>query len=193
MVLLDEHCIDCVRFGGPKDPPFAQSGFTVFVTGLPGAGKSTIARGLYDRLIEAGRTRLLVLDGDMFRSSRSANDVTTARIAVVAEDVTRNGGIALCAAVAPLADSRERARRRIERWGRFFLVYLSTPLAVCEQRDRQDLYRDARLGVVERLTGVTHPYEIPQRPDLTLDTSSATIDDSVLLTMLYLQREGLVC
>jgi sulfate adenylyltransferase len=200
VVLLDQGGIERVRSGRREDPPCGPSGFTVFVTGLPGAGKSTVTCGLYHRLIEAGRTRIRILDGEMFRPSRSSNqrppsafrDVTTARIAVVAEEVTRNGGIALCAAVAPLDDSRERARRRIERWGRFILVHLSTPLAVCEQRDRQDLYRDARLGVVERLTGVTHPYEKPQRPDLAHDTSDTAIDESVRLIMLYLHREGLV-
>lgn len=197
MVSLDKHSIER---GRREDPPSELSGFTVFVTGLPGAGKSTVTRGLHNRLVEAGRTRIWILDGEMFRASRPTiqrpasafRDVTTARIAVVAEDVTRNGGIALCAAVAPFDDPRERARRRIERWGRFILVHLSTPLAVCEQRDRQDLYRDARLGVVERLTGMTHPYEKPHRPDLTLDTSNTTISASILLVMMYLHREGLV-
>jgi sulfate adenylyltransferase len=200
VVSLKAHSIERVRSGRREYPPSELSGFTVFITGLPGAGKSTITRGLHDRLVEAGRSRIRILDGEMFRASRPTNqrpasgfrDVTTARIAVVAEELTRNGGIALCAAVAPFDDPRERARRRIERWGRFILVYLSTPLMVCEQRDRQDLYRDARLGVVERVTGVTHRYEKPYWPDLIIDTTNTTISASILLVMLYLHREGLV-
>jgi sulfate adenylyltransferase len=197
VVSLDKEGGEPSGSGRVADTPPAPRGFTVFMTGLPGAGKSTLVRGVNDRLVEAGRRRIQILDGEMFRASTLANadvfrDVTTARMAVVAGEVTRGGGVALCAAVAPFDGARGAARRRIAPWGRFILVYLSTPLAVCEQRDRQALYRDARLGRVSCLTGVTHVYEAPRDADITLDTSLTTIEASTDLVMLRLRREGLV-
>jgi sulfate adenylyltransferase len=113
-------------------------------------------------------------------------------MAVVAEAVTRAGGVAVCAAVAPLDAARSAARRRIEAWGPFILIHLSTPLAVCEQRDRQTLYRDARLGRLSRLSGVTHIYETPGDPDLTIDTSHISMEQASCMVMRRLIREGLV-
>jgi sulfate adenylyltransferase len=191
----DEKSRQAVHTDRPK-----PNGFTVFITGLPGSGKSSLALGLRNRLLQEGRTLIRILDGEMFRASMPAQhyptsvfrDVITARIAVVAEDVTRSGDIALCAAVAPFEAQREKARQRVRRVGGFFLVYLSTPLAVCEQRDRFDLYQGARLRLVEQLTGITHTYETPPRPDLALDTSHISIEASIVLVMELLRREALV-
>jgi sulfate adenylyltransferase len=188
------------RLGPPRcDTGPTAPGFTVFLTGLPGSGKSSLALGLRDCLVEQGRTPVQILDGEVFRASTPSahrpagiRDVTTARISVVAAEVARSGGVALCAAVAPFEAQRERARQRIARAGRFLLVYLSTPLQVCERRDRAELYRGARSGVVERLTGVTHSYQAPLRPDLVLDTSALSLAASVLAVMDLLRREGLV-
>jgi sulfate adenylyltransferase len=193
----------------PRDEGFRPSrdddrptllGFTVFFTGLPGSGKSSLALGLRDRLLEEGRRRVRILDGDDFRvlipsghrQTSVFRDVTTARISVVAEDVTRGGDIALCAAVAPFQAQRERARWRIGRAGRFLLIYLSTPLEVCAQRDRADLYQGARSGDVEHMTGVTHAYEAPPTPDLSLDNSDISIKASIISVMQILRRERLV-
>jgi sulfate adenylyltransferase len=113
------------------------------------------------------------------------------RLAVVAEEITRSGGIALCAAIAPFEDIRQRVRRRIEGAGRFVLVYLSTPLWVCEQRDCKGLYRDARAGGVVGLTGVTQPYEMPRSPDMVIDTSVISVETAVCSIVQYLRDEGL--
>ena len=199
MVSVKPLRIEGYRGSSHKDRPNLP-GFTVFLTGLPGSGKSSLALGLRDRLLGAGRTCVRILDGEMFRDSMprghrptgAFRDVTTARISVFAEHVTGRGDVALCAAVAPFEAQRERARRRIDKVGRFLLVYLSTPVEVCERRDRADLYQGARSGVVERMTGVTHAYEAPLRPDLSLDTGNLSVELSIILVMQLLRREGLV-
>jgi sulfate adenylyltransferase len=175
------------------------TGFTLLVSGLSGAGKSTIALALQRSLFEAGRRHVNVLDGEMFRfllcrdekCASAFRHVPTLRMAHVAEEITRAGGIAVCAAIAPSEDMRERARRIIEKSGKFVLVYLSTPLWVCEERDCKGLYRSARAGL-GRLTGITDPYEVPAHPDLTIDTGGISVDMAVGSIVQYLRGEVLI-
>lgn len=172
----------------------------MFFSGLSGAGKSVVAVSLKNMLLDLGRDNVVLLDGDMFRSqlardqecARGFRATNTLRIAEVAKEVTRAGGVALCAAIAPREELRARARKAIEHWGAFVLVYLSTPLSVCEGRDVNGLYRMARNGALDCLTGVTDPYEIPERADLTIDTSHVGVEAAVSLIVDYLQAKGLV-
>jgi len=195
----DDEPVPCSRAYASDRGPDSR-GFAILMVGLPGAGKSTLARAVSDRLIEAGRGSVRTLDSEMFRAEPAANtnpngagrDVTIARLVVVAEEIVRAGGVAVCAAVAPLRKARDAARRRIEPWGRYLLIHLSTPLAVCEQRDRQALYRDARLGRIARLTGVTHDLEPPLDADLVVDTSLLTIEASTDLVMRRLSSDRLI-
>jgi sulfate adenylyltransferase len=177
-----------------------STGFTVLLSGLSGAGKSTIALALRSSLMQAGRRHVKVLDGEMFRFSTSCDEghgvtfssMTALRMAQAAAQITRAGGVAVCAAVAPSEHIRERARRAIETSGRFILVYLSTPLRVCEERDCKGLYRSARAGLIGRLTGITAPYEIPLHPNLTIDTSVISVDAAVGFIVRYLRSEALI-
>jgi sulfate adenylyltransferase len=178
-------------------PPRAQQGLTVFFTGLSGSGKSTLAAGLRARLLERGRT-VTLLDGDLVRRnlsselgfSREHRDLNIRRIAFVASEVTRHGGVAICAPIAPYDAARKEARTLIEPLGGFVLVHVSTPLDVCEARDRKGLYAKARAGLVKEFTGISDPYEAPADAELVIDTSTLDRDAALDLLASYLNREG---
>ncbi|MFC5181907.1 adenylyl-sulfate kinase [Actinomadura harenae] len=168
-------------------PPKHERGLTVFFTGLSGSGKSTVARGLSDAVVERGGRTVTLLDGDVVRRtlsagltfSRADRDLNIRRIGFVAAEITRHGGVAVCAPIAPYAATRAEVRRMVEAAGDFVLVHVSTPLEECERRDRKGLYAKARAGLIPEFTGVSDPYEEPVDADLTLDTSQMTPDEAV--------------
>ncbi len=161
-------------------------GVTVFLTGLSGAGKSTIADALVAGLEADGRP-VTVLDGDVVRThlsseldfSRAHRDLNIRRIGFVAGEVVKHGGTVVVAAIAPYEAAREEARALVERHGRFLLVHLSTPLEVCEGRDVKGLYARARAGEIPGFTGIDDPYEVPEHADLVIDTSVTPLAESV--------------
>ena len=161
-------------------------GVTVFLTGLSGAGKSTIADALIAGLGDDGRP-VTLLDGDVVRThlsseltfSREHRDLNIRRIGWVAGEIVKHGGTVVGAAIAPYEQAREEARALVEKQGRFLLVHLSTPLEVCEDRDVKGLYKKARAGEIPVFTGISDPYELPERPDLTIDTSVTPLEESV--------------
>jgi len=168
-------------------PPRSVRGVVVFFTGLSGSGKSTIARALRDALAERGDRTVSLLDGDLVRRllsaglsySRADRDLNIARIAYVATEVARHGGIAICAPIAPYAEARARARRMVCQAGDFLLVHVATPVEVCESRDRKGLYAKARAGLIDQFTGVSDPYEEPHDAELVIDTSVMTRQEAV--------------
>ncbi len=168
-------------------PPRAERGLAIFFTGLSGSGKSTVARGLAEALIERGDRTVSLLDGDQVRHllsagltfSRADRDLNIARIGFVAAEVARHGGIAICAPIAPYAQARATAREMVTEVGDFLLIYISTPVDVCAARDRKGLYAKARAGLIKGFTGVSDPYEEPRDADLVLDTSTMTRQQAV--------------
>jgi sulfate adenylyltransferase len=141
-----------------------------------------------------------LLDGDIVRHnlsselsfSREHRDVNVRRIGFVASEITKNRGIAICAPIAPYAGTRSEIRKIIENYGGFAEVYVSTPLEVCEKRDRKGMYAKARAGLIQGFTGVDDPYEIPQEPEIWLDTTNMPPDESAREIMLYLQQNGYI-
>ncbi len=172
-------------------------GLTVFFTGLSGSGKSTLARVLAARLEDGGRT-VTLLDGDEVRRLLSAGlgfsreDIATniARIAFVAAEVNRHGGVAVCAPIAPFAAVRADARARVSASGAFVLVHVATPLAECERRDRKGLYARARAGEIRDFVGIDTPYEVPADADLTMDTTGRTVDECLADVWALLEQRG---
>ncbi len=179
-------------------PPRSRQGFTVFFTGLSGAGKSTIARALAVKLMEMGSRRVTLLDGDIVRKhlsselgfSREHRDINIRRIGFVASEITKNGGVAICAPIAPYRATRRDVRAMIEPWGGFIEVHVSTPIEVCEARDRKGLYAKARAGLIPEFTGVSDPYEVPEAPELAIDTSQYSVEEAVQQVVLKLEHEG---
>jgi sulfate adenylyltransferase len=169
---------------GLQHSPRCQKGFTVFLTGLSAAGKSTIGNALRDRLIERTGRQVSLLDGDDVRRhlsselgfSKEHRDLNVLRIGFVAAEITRHGGIAICAAIAPYDAARRRVRAMIEDTGGFVLVHVSTPLEVCEERDPKGLYARARAGSLPHFTGISDPYEAPGDADIVIDTTSTDPD-----------------
>jgi len=168
-------------------PPHKR-GLVVFFTGLSGSGKSTIARGLRDALLERGGRTITYLDGDVVRRllsagltfSREDRDLNIRRIGFVAAEVARHGGLAICAPIAPYAATRDEVRAMVEEVGAdFLLVHVATPLEECERRDRKGLYAKARAGLIPAFTGISDPYEEPEDADLVLDTTNMTIEQAV--------------
>ena len=163
-----------------------MTGVAVLLTGLSGAGKSTIADALVAEL-EAEGAPVTVLDGDVVRThlsselgfSRADRDLNIRRIGWVAGEVVKHGGTVVIAAIAPFEEAREQARALVERRGRFVLVHLSTPLEVCEARDVKGLYARARSGEIPTFTGVSDPYEVPDRAELRVDTSRVPLAEAV--------------
>lgn len=179
-------------------PPRSRRGFVIFLTGLSGSGKSTIARDLRDAVAERGDRRVSLLDGDLVRSllsagltfSREDRDLNIARIGYVAAEVARHGGIAICAPIAPYAAARERVRRMVSQVGGFFLIHVATPLEACESRDRKGFYAKARAGLIPQFTGISDPYEEPSDAVLTLDTSVQTRQECVDAVLSLLASGG---
>jgi len=175
-------------------PPRSERGFVLFLTGLSGSGKSTIARDLRDLLSERGDRRVSLLDGDLVRSllsagltfSRADRDLNIARIGYVAAEIAKHGGIAICAPIAPFAAARDQVRQMVSEVGDFLLIHVATPVEVCEQRDRKGLYAKARAGLIKQFTGVSDPYEEPTDAVLVLDTSVISRADATgaILAML---------
>ena len=182
-----------------RHPPRHQRGLVVFFTGLSGSGKSTLARHLQARLLEFDRRGVTLLDGDVVRRhlsselgfTRAHRDLNIHRIGFVAAEFARAGGIAICAPIAPYDAARREARRLArDGGGGFVLVHVSTPLAVCEARDRKGLYAKARAGLVKGFTGVSDPYEAPADAEVTIDTTALSIDAATDLVWGHLVREG---
>nr|WP_228723305.1 bifunctional sulfate adenylyltransferase/adenylylsulfate kinase [Desulfosediminicola flagellatus] len=179
-------------------PPKSKQGFTIFMTGYSGSGKSTIAKVLLVKFMEMCDRPVTLLDGDIVRKNLSSElsfsqehrNLNVTRIGFVASEITKNGGIALCAPIAPYEESRRANRELISQYGGYIEVYVSTPIEVCEQRDRKGLYAKARLGKVKGVTGITDPYIPPVNPELTIDTSKITPLEAVQEILLYLQQDG---
>ncbi len=181
-------------------PPRAQQGFTVFFTGLSGSGKSTIANALMVKLLEMGGRPVTLLDGDLVRKhlsselgfSKEHRDINIRRIGWVASEITKNGGIALCAPIAPYDNVRKDVRAVISPVGGFVLVHVATTLELCEERDRKGLYAKARAGILKEFTGISDPYEVPEDAELTIDTADFSPDEAAQEVILYLEREGFI-
>ena len=179
-------------------PPRSARGFVLFLTGLSGSGKSTIARDLRDVLTERGDRRVSLLDGDVIRHllsagltfSREDRDLNIARIGFVAAEIARHGGIAICAPIAPFAQARARVREMVSEVGDFLLIHVATPVEVCEARDRKGLYAKARAGLIGQFTGISDPYEEPLDADLVIDTSLLTEQEAVAAVLRLLTSGG---
>ena len=181
-------------------PPRYRQGFTVFFTGLSGSGKSTIANALMIKLLELGGRRITLLDGDIVRKNLSSElgfskehrDLNILRIGYVASEITKNGGIALCAPIAPYAATRRSVRELIEPVGGFLEVHVATPLEVCESRDRKGLYAKARAGLIKGFTGIDDPYEDPAEPEMRIDTTTLTPDLAAHRILIKLKSMGYI-
>jgi sulfate adenylyltransferase len=179
-------------------PQRARQGFTIFFTGLSGAGKSTLAKALLDKLLEMGGRPVTLLDGDIVRKNLSSElgfshehrDLNIRRIGFVANEITKNGGIAICAPIAPYNVIRREVRELIAGHGGFILVYLSTSLAICEQRDRKGLYAKARAGLIKEFTGISDPYEVPEDADVVLNTAEASVEEACQTILKHLHQAG---
>jgi len=179
-------------------PPRSRQGFTLFMTGLSGAGKSTLAKILYVKFMEMRTRPVTLLDGDIVRRhlsseltfSKEHRNLNIARIGYVASEITKNGGIAICAPIAPYVSSRAEARNLVSPHGGFIEIHVATPLGVCEQRDRKGLYAKARAGIMKGVTGIDDPYETPEHPEIRLDTSRLTPGEAAQEVLLYLEQQG---
>ena len=181
-------------------PPRHRQGYTILFTGLSGAGKSTIANALLIKLMERGDRPVTLLDGDLVRRNLSSElgfskehrNLNVLRIGFVASEITKAGGVAICAPIAPYAEIRAQVRELVEPHGGFAEVYVSTPLEVCEQRDRKGLYAKARAGLIKQFTGIDDPYEAPENPELEIDTRTIAPDEAAQRILLKLEALGLI-
>jgi sulfate adenylyltransferase len=181
-------------------PPRRKQGFTIFITGLPSAGKSTLAKVLLVKFMELRDRPVTLLDGDIVRKNLSSElsftrkhrNLNIRRIGFVASEITKNGGIAICAPIAPYDESRRYNRELISRRGGYIEVYLSTPMEVCESRDRKGIYAKARTGKVSGVTGIDDPYIPPSNSEIVLDTSKLTPDEAAQEVLLYLEQQGYI-
>jgi sulfate adenylyltransferase len=181
-------------------PPRHKQGLTIFFSGLSGAGKSTIANVLMTKFLEVGGRPVTLLDGDLVRKhlsselgfSKEHRDINIRRIGYVASEITKNGGIAICAPIAPYDATRKDVRALIEPVGGFVLVHLSTSVDVCEQRDRKGLYAKARAGILKEFTGISDPYEEPTDAELHINTAELSPEEAAQEIILHLEREGFI-
>lgn len=181
-------------------PEKTKQGFTLFFTGLSGSGKSTIANGVLSKLLEKGDRKTTLLDGDIVRThlsselgfSKEHRDINVKRIGYVASEITKNGGIAICAPIAPFEGPRLENRNLIQQYGKYFEIYISTSVEECTKRDTKGLYAKALAGELKGFTGINDPYESPENPDLKIDTEYMTPEESVQEVILFLEKKGLI-
>jgi len=181
-------------------PARHKQGLTVFFTGLSGSGKSTIANALLTKLMEMGDRSITLLDGDVVRKhlsselgfSKEHRNLNIQRIGYVASEITKNGGIAICAPIAPYVATRRTVREMIEPLGGFIEIHVATSLEVCESRDRKGLYAKAREGIIKEFTGISDPYEAPETPELRIDTVDCTPDEAAQRIILKLENMGYI-
>jgi sulfate adenylyltransferase len=181
-------------------PPRHKQGLTIFFTGLSGSGKSTIANVLITKFLEVGGRPVTLLDGDLVRKNLSSElgfskehrDINIRRIGYVASEITKNGGIAICAPIAPYDATRKHVRQTIEPHGGFILVHIATTVETCEQRDRKGLYAKARAGILKEFTGISDPYEAPTDADVVIDTGEFSAEEAAQKIILHLERQGFI-
>ena len=181
-------------------PPRSKQGFTVFFTGFSGSGKSTIANALMVKLMEMGGRPVTLLDGDIVRKNLSSElgfskehrDLNIRRIGYVASEITKNGGIAICAPIAPYATTRRAVREEVEQFGAFAEVHVATSIEECERRDRKGLYKLAREGKIKEFTGISDPYDVPENPELRVETENVDVDHCAHQVLLKLESMGLI-
>ena len=181
-------------------PSKENQGLTLFFTGLSGSGKSTIANGLMVKLKEYEKRAITLLDGDIVRThlsselsfSKEHRDLNITRIGFVASEITKNGGIAICAPIAPYEESRETNRKLISSYGNYIEIHISTPIETCERRDTKGLYAMARQGKIKGFTGIDDPYEAPKNPSLAIDTTDITEEEAIQKVILFLEKEGYI-
>jgi len=181
-------------------PALSKQGLTLFFTGLSGSGKSTIANAVLAKLLEQGGRPVTLLDGDLVRKNLSSElgfskehrNLNIRRIGYVASEITKNGGIAICAPIAPYAEVRREVRQDISQYGGFIEIHVATSLEVCEARDRKGLYAKARAGIIKEFTGISDPYEAPQNPELRIDTDGLTVEEAAQRVFLYLEQQGYI-
>jgi sulfate adenylyltransferase len=191
---VDQHALALLRRWRPARD---RRGLVLMFTGLSGSGKSTVARGVAERVRDAGRT-VTLLDGDVVRTFLSAGlgfdrlsrERNVERIGFVAAEVARHGGVAICAPIAPYRSGRATVRSLATQHGDFVLVHVSTPLEECERRDLKGLYAKARAGLISEFTGISDPYEEPEDADLDLDTSTLTTAQAVRRVVEHLTAGG---
>ncbi len=181
-------------------PARDKQGFTVFFTGLSGSGKSTIANALMVKLMEMGGRPVTLLDGDVVRKhlsselgfSKEHRDINIRRIGYVASEITKNGGIAICAPIAPYTATRRAVREMVETYGAFLETHVATSVEDCEKRDRKGLYKLAREGKIKEFTGISDPYEVPTRAEIVLETAGVDVDHCAHQVILKLESMGLI-
>jgi sulfate adenylyltransferase len=181
-------------------PPRHKQGVTIFFTGLSGSGKSTIANVLLTKFLEVGGRPVTILDGDLVRKhlsselgfSKEHRDINIRRIGYVASEITKNGGIAICAPIAPYDSVRKQVRQMIEPYGGFILVHIATPIETCEERDRKGLYAKARAGIVKEFTGVSDPYEAPTDAEVVINTADLSAEEAAQEIVLHLEQQGFI-
>jgi len=192
----------CSQIAGLKKSITKQEkrGITIFFTGLPSAGKSTLAILLYYKLLELQSKTVTLLDGDIIRQSISKGlgfskeDRTEniRRIGFVANEITKHGGIAVCAALAPYRNGREENRKIISHHGTYIEIYVATPLRICKKRDIKMLYKKSALRMIKGLTGIDDPYEPPKKAEVVIDTTTKTPQECVNKILSYLKSENLI-
>jgi len=181
-------------------PPRHKQGVTIFFTGLSGSGKSTIANVLLTKFLEMGGRPVTILDGDLVRKhlsselgfSKEHRDINIRRIGYVASEITKNGGIAICAPIAPYDATRKHVRQMIEPYGGFILVHVATPIETCEERDRKGLYAKARAGIVKEFTGISDPYEVPAKAEVVINTAELSAEEAAQEIILHLEQQGFI-
>jgi len=181
-------------------PPRHKQGVTIFFTGLSGSGKSTIANVLLTKFLETGGRPVTILDGDLVRKhlsselgfSKEHRDINIRRIGYVASEITKNGGIAICAPIAPYDAVRSHVREMVEPFGGFVLVYVATPVETCEQRDRKGLYAKARAGIIKEFTGISDPYEVPEKAEVVINTTDLSPEEAAQEIILHLEQQGFI-